>query len=206
MNIGILGASTVGIALGVKLGGCGHTVFIANSRGPESLAESLAGLEVPLVAASKSEVLASAEIVFLAVPWVKTRDVLTPDIAWNGRVLVDAMNIFTSYAPDFQVDDLHGDSGSEIVARLAPSARVVKAFNTVPFAAMFAPHPSALKRVLLVAGDDQSATSTVAGLITELRLHPIVLGSLASAGRQMELGGIFSGVDLFTPSKEAAVP
>lgn len=61
-----------------------------------------------------------------------------------------------------------------------------------------------LKRVLFVAGDDRTAVSTVAGLITQLGLHPILLGSLVSAGRQMELGGIFSGLELFTPSKEAA--
>lgn len=203
MNIGILGASTVGMTLGTKLAESGHAVAIANSRGPESLAGALAGLTAPLVADSKAELLASAEIVFLAVPWIKVRDVLTADIDWNGRVLVDATNIFTSYAPDFQVDDLHGDSGSEIVARLAPSARVVKAFNTVPFAVMFAPQPAGLKRVLFVAGDDAPAASTVARLIEELGLHPIVLGPLASAGRQMELGGVFSGVDLLAPSKKA---
>jgi 8-hydroxy-5-deazaflavin:NADPH oxidoreductase len=205
MNVGILGASTVGKTLAVRLAKGGHIVTIANSRGPQSLSESLAGLDVPLTAASKAEVLASAEIVFLAIPWIKVRDVLAPGIAWNGRILVDTTNIFANYAPGFRVDDLHGESGSEIVARLAPSARVVKAFNTVPFAVMFAPHPPGLKRVLFVAGDDRNAASTVAGLITELGLHPVLLGSLASAGRQMELGGIFSGLELLTPPKAAMV-
>jgi predicted dinucleotide-binding enzyme len=204
MEIGILGASTVGMTLGSKLARSGHRVAIANSRGPESLAESLAGVDGPLVAASKEDLLASSEIVFLAIPWVKVREVVTPDIDWNGRILVDKTNIFTSYAPEFLVDDLRGDSGSEIVARLAPSARIVKAFNTVPFEVMFAPHLQTQRRVLFVAADDQSAAATVAGLITELGLHPIILGPLASAGRQMELGGVFSGVELLTPSKEAA--
>jgi predicted dinucleotide-binding enzyme len=121
---------------------------------------------------------------------------------WNGRILVDTTNIFTSYAPDFQVDDLKGDSGSEIVARLAPSARVVKAFNTVPFVTMSIAQPAGTRRVLVVAGDDAAAASTVANLIRDVWLHPIVLGRLASAGRQMELGGIFSGLELFTPAKE----
>ena len=132
------------------------------------------------------------------------RNVLPPDIPWHGRILVDTMNIFTTYAPEFLADDLKGDSGSEIVARLAPSAHVVKAFNTLPFAKMFAPLPSGLERVLFVAGDHAAAVATVAGLISELGLHPIAIGSLASAGRQMELGGPFSGLELFAPAKQVA--
>jgi predicted dinucleotide-binding enzyme len=52
-------------------------------------------------------------------------------ISWNGCNLLDTTNIFLSYGPDFRIDDLKGDPGSEIIARLAPSARVVKAFNTM---------------------------------------------------------------------------
>jgi predicted dinucleotide-binding enzyme len=78
----------------------------------------------------------------------------------------------------------------------------VKAFNTIPFATMSTAEPAGTRRVLFVAGDDAAATSTVANLIRDVGLHPIVLGPLASAGRQMELGGIFSGLELFTPAKE----
>lgn len=203
MKIGILGSATVGMTLATGFAAVGHDVFIANSRGPESLVARLEQANTAAKAASVSEALAR-DVVFLAVPWLKVPKLLTPNISWDGRILVDTTNIFVSYAPDFRIDDLKGDSGSELVARLAPSARVVKAFNTLPFKVMFAPTPASVKRVLFIAGDEGEAVSTVASLIEELGLHPVALGRLAGAGRQMELGGPLSSLELLTPANAGA--
>ena len=110
-------------------------------------------------------------------------------------MVVDATNIFRSYGPA-KVDDLKGDSGSEIVAHLAQSARVVT-FSTLPFETMFTPAPAGFRRVLFVAGDDPDAVSAVAGLIGGIGFQPVAIGALATAGRQMELGGVFSRLELF---------
>lgn len=199
MKIGIVGSAAVGLTLASKFAAGGHDVLIANSRGPQSLAARLAEDGSAAKPATVSQALAG-EVVFLAVPWLKVPEVLRPDIAWDGRILVDTTNIFLSYAPDYRVDDLKGDSGSEIIARLAPSARVVKAFNTLPFRVMFAPTPPNQKRVLFVAGDDSAAVATVSTLIEQLGLHPVALGPLAVAGRQMELRGPLSSLELLTPA------
>ncbi len=203
MKIGIVGAAAVGMTLAAKFAAAGHDVLIANSRGPQSLAASVAEISAAVKPASVSDALAS-DVVFLSVPWLKVAEVLTPEIAWNGRILIDTTNIFLSYAPDFRVDDLNDSSGSEIVAGLAPSARVVKAFNTLPFKVMFAPTPANLKRVLFMAGDEDEAVSTVSALIREIGLYPAALGPLAVAGRQMELGGPLSLLELLTPAKEGS--
>lgn len=203
MKIGVLGAATVGMTLATKFAASGHDVLIANSRGPQSLAVRLVEAHTAAKPASVPEAVAS-DVVFLAVPWLKVSEILTPGISWDGRILVDTTNIFASYAPDFRVVDLKGCSGSEIIAGLAPSARVVKAFNTLPFKAMFAPTPAHMKRVLFVAGDEGEAVATVSGLIKELGLHPVALGHLAEAGRQMELGGPFSSLELLTPANDGS--
>ncbi len=201
MTIGILGAATVGMTLATKFAAAGHDVLIANSRGPQSLTASLAEIGTALTPATVAEAI-GCDVVFLSIPWLKVPEVLTTDIAWGGRILVDTTNIFVSYTPDYRVDDLKGSSGSEIVAGLAPSARVVKAFNTLPFKVMFAPTPADLKRVLFVAGDESEAISTVSSLIKELGLHPVALGCLAQAGRQMELGGPLSLLEVLTPAHD----
>mgnify|MGYP001280460814 CR=1 FL=1 len=197
MKIGILGAGTVGTTLGTHLAAAGHQILITNGRETESLAETVRGLDQPLEPVTVDDLLDQADMILLAVPWRNVRDVLRKDIDWGGRIVVDATNIILSIIPDIQIDNLEGDSGSEIVARLAPSARVVKAFNTLPFETMFAPVPTGFRRVLFVAGDDPDAVSTVSGLIEQIGFRSVAIGPLATAGRQMEIGGPFSRLELF---------
>ncbi len=197
MKVGIIGAATVGTTLGEHFAAAGHKVLITNSRGPETLSDKLAKMRQPLEPVTFTELLDQAEMIVLALPWRKVRDVLLSDTDWRGRIVVDATNIFRSYTPKIEVDDLQGESGSEIVARLASSARVVKAFNTLPFETMFAPAPTGFRRVLFVAGDDPNAVSNVADLIDKIGFQSVAIGDLATAGRQMELGGVFSRLELF---------
>lgn len=202
MKIGIIGTGTVGKTLATRLAASGHHVLLANSRGPESVAEILGASNNGVTPGSTSQALV-CDLIFLTVPWTKVADVLGNGGPKDGRILVDVTNIFLRYPPETLIDDLKGDTGSEIVARLAPEARVVKALNTLPFSTMFAPLPAGVKRVLFVAGDDASAVTKVTSLITELGLHPVPLGSLAEAGRLMELGGPLSGLELLTQVREA---
>lgn len=199
MKLGIFGAGTVGTTLGTHLSAAGHEVLISNGRAPESLAEKVVRPDHALIPVTVEDLLDQAEVIFLAVPWRSIRDTLKPEIDWRGRVLVDATNIILSVSPDIRIDDLAGDSGSELVARLAPTARVVKAFNTLPFDTMFAEVPSGFRRVLFVAGDGHDAIATVSGLIERIGFHPVAIGPLATAGRQMEVGGSFSRLDLYVP-------
>lgn len=203
MKIGILGAGKVGITLAAKYAAAGHEVLVANSRGPQSVSEIFSKIVEPVTAATVAEVV-QCEVVLLATPWLKVPDVLSPSLSWKGRILVDTTNIYASCKNELVIADLNGDYGSEIVARLAPDARVVKAFNTLPFDVMFAPTPANMKRVLFIAGDDQAAVETVANLVAEIGLQPLVAGELSAAGRQMELGAPFSLLELFSPMKQGA--
>jgi len=184
MKLGMIGAGTVGTTLGERFAAAGHEVLITNSRGPESLSKGLVEVGQPLEPPTFTELVDQAEVIFLALPWRKVRDVLRSGIDWRGRVVVDATNIILSISPDLEIDDLKGDSGSQIVARLVPSARVVKAFNTLPFDIMFAPTPTGFRRVLFVAGDDPNAVSTVSGLIDEIGFKSGAIGDLGSGLNQ----------------------
>jgi len=203
VKIGILGAGKVGITLGTRYAAVGHEVLVANSRGPQSVSAIFSKIDAPVTAATVSEVM-RCEVVLLATPWLEVPGVLSQSLSWDGRILVDTTNIYASYKHELVIADLHGDYGSEIVARLAPDARVVKAFNTLPFDMMFAPAPAHMKRVLFIAGDDKAAVETVADLVAQIGLHPVVAGKLADAGRQMELGGPFSLLELFAPVEREA--
>ncbi len=195
MNIGIIGAAAVGETLAVEFIRAGHEVLISNRRGPGSLASLIHRLG-PEAKAVTLEQAAACPLVLLAIPWVAVAQALPALPAWEGRVLIDATNTFLNYVPDFKVADLGDDSGSEIIARLAPDARVVKAFNTLPINGFFMGSPDGYKRVAFLAGDDAQAKDLVGELIAAIGLAPMDLGSLASGGRMMQLGGMFNGVEL----------
>jgi hypothetical protein len=56
--------------------------------------------------------------------------------------------------------------------------------------------------VQCVAGDDADAVATVAELAADIGLIPLAVGTLAQGGRQMELGGPFSGLELLARGQE----
>ncbi|MFB4391835.1 MULTISPECIES: NADPH-dependent F420 reductase [unclassified Pseudomonas] len=186
MKIGIIGAGAIGSAIARALSKAGIEVAIANSRGPDSL-QSLADELGPKVIAVSREQAAQADIVFLAVNWSKIPAALENLSPWNGRIVVDANNPIE--APTFRPFDLGGESSSEVVARMLPGARLVKAFNHLQ-PALLGVDPSAEggRRVLFYSGEDAEAKVEVAQLIERLGFAGIDLGGL-SEGRLMQFPG-----------------
>src|SRR5262249_28197737 len=73
--------------------------------------------------------------------------------AWNGRVLIDATSPFVETSPKLLVADLDGKGASEVVAALAPGARIVKAFNSIVTARFKeGPLKNGGRRVIFVSG------------------------------------------------------
>ena len=193
MQIGILGAGNVGLAVARRLIGAGHHVKLSSARGPQALMPVAEGIGAE--AASVTEA-AAADLVLLAVPWPAIPDTLDPLPDWQGRILVDATNPFVTFDP-LELADLQGRSASVIVAEHAPGARVVKAFNTVTMENFEkGPRQGEATRVLFVSGDDVAAKQTVHHLITELGYAAIDLGGLDEGGRIQQPGGPLAGRDL----------
>src|SRR5580704_6710239 len=128
MTIGTLGAGEVAQAFAVHLLNAGYEVLLSNSRGPSSVTQVVTKLGKGARAATMDEA-AKAPIVVLAVPWPKVEAVLGQLPDWEGRILIDATNHYL--LPSMELADLKGRVSSEIVSELAPSAKVVKALNTL---------------------------------------------------------------------------
>jgi predicted dinucleotide-binding enzyme len=93
-----------------------------------------------------------------------------------GKIVIDATN---PLAPDMSLAVGPNDSAGETVARLAPGARVVKAFNTTGANNMADSRYGAGKLVMLVAGDDAEAKTTTISLATDLGFEAVDAGPLA---------------------------
>ena len=140
---------------------------------------------------------ASLDYVLLTVPWPNVEDALRGLPAWNGRVLIDATNPFIEYSPKLVLADLGGKGASEVVAALAPGARVVKAFNSIVTARFNeGPIKNGGRRVIFVSGDHPEPTEFVRSVIESLGFVAVYLGGLATGGRLQQAGGPLAGRDL----------
>ena len=194
MRIGTLGAGEVAQAFAIHLVKAGHEVLLSNSRGPSSLTQLVSKLGKGARAVTMDEA-AKAPMVVLALPWPKVEAVLGTLPDWEDRILIDATNHFL--LPSMELADLKGRVSSEIVSELAPSAKVVKALNTL-YASKLAQNPKVGKgrRVTFISGDDKDAKGKVSDLLNGLGFSVIDLGSLSEGGRAQQVGNGLAGVDL----------
>jgi len=195
MKIGIIGAGGIGQALAHQLIQAGYQVTLSNSRGPESLAAVVRELGSRVRAGTREEA-ALADLVVLAVPWQQVRAALSGLPEWNGRILIDATNPVVQ--PGYRLADLDGSTSSEIVASLAPGARVVKAANTLPVAVLSAdPRQAGGRRVMFLSGNDGPAKAEVSSIFEKVGFATIDLGALATGGRLQQFpGGVLPTLNL----------
>ena len=180
MRIGILGAGMIGSTVAKLCVRAGHEIMLANLRGPQSLEPVIQELESTNARAGTPQSTAAfGDLVILAIPW-RNRDGWPRDEWVAGKIVIDAMN---PYGEEGEV--LHRNS-SEEVRRALPSARLVKAFNTMYFkqlASLGNANANLEDRyALFVAGDDAEAKAEVARLIDGIGFGAVDTGSLAEGG------------------------
>ena len=196
LTIGFIGAGQVARAIAASAVEHGHEVMLSSGHGPETLRRAVEKLGTS-ASAVPVRVAAAADIVVLAVPWSDVEQALAGLPAWQGRILVDATNPFLGTAPNLVLADLHGEGASEIVARHAPDARVVKAFNSIRMTSYRSgPARGDARRVIFVSGDHADAKVEIGKLIESFDFAAIDLGTLKDGGRMQQAGGPLAGQDL----------
>ena len=131
----------------------------------------------------------------LAVNWPSVQAALFSVTDWKDRILVDATNRVAGYNP-LTLGNISGRTSSEIVADLAPGAKVVKVFNSVPMSWISNFSSSKPRTVLFISGDDDEAKKPLNDLIEQVGFSCVDLGSLATGGRLQQLGGPLAGIKL----------
>jgi predicted dinucleotide-binding enzyme len=194
MKIGFIGAGIVAQTISKHVLAVGHRVLLSNTKGPASLASLVKELGTGAEAGTPQQA-TEQEIVFLAANWPSVQSALFSIPDWKGRILVDTTNRVAGFTP-LTLGDISGRTSSEIVADLAPGARVVKAFNSVPMAWISDFSSSKARTVLFISGDDAEAKKPVKRLIEEIGFQCVDLGSLGIGGRLQQLGGPLAGIRL----------
>ncbi|WP_037606643.1 NADPH-dependent F420 reductase [Streptacidiphilus rugosus] len=212
MKIGIIGAGNIGGNLTRRLTAVGHEVSVANSRGPETLAELAA--ETGAKAVTAGEAARDAEVVIVTVP-LKAVPSLPADLfaqAAPGFAVIDTNNYYPQQR-DGRIAAIEdgGRTESRWVAEQLGHT-VVKAFNgTYAADILERPLPAGApdRMALPVAADDEGAKKLVRDLIDQLGFDTVDSGSLDDSWRQQPntpVYGLRAGVEAVTRALADASP
>jgi 8-hydroxy-5-deazaflavin:NADPH oxidoreductase len=186
MKIGIIGAGRIGGTLTRRLTALGHEVSVANSRGPETLADLAA--ETGAKPVSVQDAARFGEVVVVTIPQKNIPD-LPRDLFLGvpeSVVVVDTGNYYPRQR-DGRIDGIEaGLTESRWVAQQL-NRPVIKAFNNI-----YAEHLLKLGKpkgapgriALPAAGDDERAKAIVLQLIDELGFDGVDSGRLDESWRQ----------------------
>lgn len=196
-TIGIIGSGNIGTAVARAAIAKGDDVVIANSRGPESLADLVAELGPHAKAGTVADAAAAGDLVLVAIPLAAITALNASD--FDGKIVIDANNYYPQR--DGQIAELDEESitTSELLQRHLPGAKVVKAFNHIRAAEILTtarPSGAQGRRALIVAGDDQEAKAAVAEFIDAIGFDVLDIGPLSEGWRiQRDTPGYVAQLD-----------
>jgi 8-hydroxy-5-deazaflavin:NADPH oxidoreductase len=184
MKIGIIGAGNIGSALAGHFHRVGHTVRIANSRGPETLqdvARKTGVKPVPL-----SEVGTGVDLLVLTIPH-KSVPSLPEDLLAKlpaTSPIIDTGNYYPlrdGTIPELAAGMVESEWTSRSLGR-----PVIKAFNNIVADSLLhkgLPKGSTNRIALPVAGDDSKAKERVMALIDQIGFDVLDAGPLSDSWR-----------------------
>jgi len=180
MTIAVLGTGSVGSALAKGFSDAGHEV-VFGVRNPDDAkyADLREQFDWSVEVRGMAEACAGADAIVLAVPFAVVGEVVPALGDLTGKVLLDVTNPLKS---DFSGLSLpEGDSAGQRIQALAPSAKVVKIFNSVGSNVMSEPLFPDGAASMLLCGDDAAAKQVAAQLASDIGFDPVDVGPLSES-------------------------
>jgi predicted dinucleotide-binding enzyme len=186
MKIGIIGAGNIGGTLTRRFTALGHKVYVANSRGPDTLADLAA--ETGATPVTVEEAARAEDVVIVTIPQKNIPSLPADLFAKTPKnvVVVDTGNYYPQKR-DGRIDGIEKGMTESRWVEQQLGRPVVKAFNNI-----YAEHlyelgrpPGSPGRIALpVAGDEAAAKAVVLRLIDELGFDGVDAGGLDDSWRQ----------------------
>ena len=178
-RLGIVGAGKLATTIARAALEAGYDVAMSGSGRSDDIALTVDVLAPGARAMTTDEVVRQADMIVLAVPTHRFRDL--PSDLFAGKILIDAMNYWEPV--DGADDELAAapDGTSTIVQEHFPTARVVKSLNQLGYHEideLRRPGGAPDRVAIAAAGADQLAVRRVMRLIDRLGFDPVDAGPL----------------------------
>ncbi|MFE9064600.1 NADPH-dependent F420 reductase [Streptomyces violaceusniger] len=183
-TLGFIGSGNIGTKIARLAIAAGIDVVLSNSRGPQSLTETIAELGERARAATPEEAARAGDWVVVSIPLAAYRQL--PAAALAGKVVLDTINYYPFRDGEFEVLNSGGTTTSELVQEHLAGAKLVKAFNNINdqhIPALARPAGAADRSALPIAGDDPEAKASASALIDRLGFDTVDAGPLAESWR-----------------------
>jgi 8-hydroxy-5-deazaflavin:NADPH oxidoreductase len=179
LRLGIVGAGKFGTTLARAAVVAGYAVAVSGSGTPDDIALTVDVLAPGATAATTDEVVRHADVIVLAVPTHRFRE-LPPDL-FAGKILIDAMNYWEPVDGDDPELTAAAGGTSKVVQDRFRSARVVKSLNQLGYHQLEEnqrPKGAPDRIAVGAAGDDRRAVTKVMQLLDRLGFDPVNAGPL----------------------------
>ncbi|MEX2194259.1 MAG: NAD(P)-binding domain-containing protein [Thermoleophilaceae bacterium] len=191
MEITIIGTGNMARAIGTRAIAGGHDVTIVgkDEASAQEVVSELAGAsgDGGVSGAAQGDPV-TGDVVVLAVYYSDARDAVEQRAnELTGKIVIDITNPVNE-SMDALVVPPDGSATDEL-AKLAPEARFVKAFNTTFAGTLVDGEVAGQPLDVLIAGDDEDAKQVTAALARDGGLNPVEVGGQARA-RELEALGL----------------
>jgi predicted dinucleotide-binding enzyme len=188
MKITVIGAGNMGAAFVKQLTRAGHQVSVTArdaAKAARVAADNPGAKSVPTAGAA-----ASADAIVLATGYAEAAGALQAVGDLKGKVVIDITNPLTADYMGLTIG--HTTSAAEEIAKAAPGAEVVKAFNTV-FAQVLADGSDfgeGRKVSVFVASDSERAKQSASAIAQSMGFAVVDAGGLKNARYLEPLAGL----------------
>jgi 8-hydroxy-5-deazaflavin:NADPH oxidoreductase len=179
LRLGIVGAGKFGTTLARAAVAVGYDVAISGSGPADDIALTVDVLAPGARATTTDEVVRHADVIVLAVPTHRFREL--PRDLFAGKILIDVMNYWQPADGDDPQLAAAPDGTSMLVQDRFPSARLVKSLNQLGYHQLEEnqrPKEAPDRIAIGAAGDDRLAVRKVMRLLDRLGFDPVDAGPL----------------------------
>jgi predicted dinucleotide-binding enzyme len=186
MKIAVIGSGNMGSGLTKALVAANQEVIVGH-RDPAKAAAIAAEFGGKVEASDIASALKLADIVFLAMPYQASIEVVKAAGDLSGKILVDISNPVTADYSGLEIG--HTTSAAEQIQTAAPTAKVVKGFNTI-FAQLLTNEGRKGATLQTFIAGDEAAIVSVSALATAMGFEPVASGALSNSRFLEPLGAM----------------
>lgn len=181
-RVAIIGSGAVGQSLAKGFVSRGHETRIATRTPDEPKLKEFLVANPKIVAGKNDEVVKWADLIVFAVKWSGAQSAIAASGVENfaGKIVIDVTNPLRSDGV-FGLEVGFNNSGGELVQSWIPTAKVVKAFNSVGHAHMIDPKFTEGTPTMFICGNDDFAKTSVTAIVKSFGWDCVDIGDITGS-------------------------